>query len=244
MNSISPNLNIMIKACEKASKILIRDFGEIEKLQVSKKGPKDFVTSADRKVEKVLINELSKKNFSIISEEAGKLVNTDNKNFWIIDPIDGTMNFLHGIPHFCISIAFLNNQEIVSGVIYDPIKNEIFYGEKNSGAFYNNQRIRVSKKNDFEKCLFGTNQNGIINKNLNCRISGSAALDLAYVASGRLDGFFQKKLNIWDIAAGIVIISEAGGITSPINVKDIKNHTIIAASETIYQDLNKKLINF
>jgi len=135
MNSISPNLNIMIKACEKASKILIRDFGEIEKLQVSKKGPKDFVTSADRKVEKVLINELSKKNFSIISEEAGKLVNTDNKNFWIIDPIDGTMNFLHGIPHFCISIAFLNNQEIVSGVIYDPIKNEIFYGEKNSGAF-------------------------------------------------------------------------------------------------------------
>ena len=146
MNSIPPNLNIMIKACEKASKILIRDFGEIEKLQVSKKGPKDFVTSADRKVEKVLINELSKKKFSIISEEAGKLVNTDNKNFWIIDPIDGTMNFLHGIPHFCISIAFLNNQEIVSGVIYDPIKNEIFYGEKNSGAFYNNQRIRVSKK--------------------------------------------------------------------------------------------------
>ena len=145
----------MIKACEKASKILIRDFGEIEKLQVSKKGPKDFVTSADRKVEKVLINELSKKKFSIISEEAGKLVNTDNKNFWIIDPIDGTMNFLHGIPHFCISIAFLNNEEIVSGVIYDPIKNEIFYGEKNSGAFYNNQRIRVSKKNDFEKCLFG-----------------------------------------------------------------------------------------
>ena len=114
MNSISPNLNIMIKACEKASKILIRDFGEIEKLQVSKKGPKDFVTSADRKVEKVLINELSKKKFSIISEEAGKLVNTDNKNFWIIDPIDGTMNFLHGIPHFCISIAFLNNQEIGS----------------------------------------------------------------------------------------------------------------------------------
>jgi len=244
MNSISPNLNIMIKACEKASKILIRDFGEIEKLQVSKKGPKDFVTSADRKVEKVLINELSKKNFSIISEEAGKLVNTDNKNFWIIDPIDGTMNFLHGIPHFCISIAFLNNQEIVSGVIYDPIKNEIFYGEKNSGAFYNNQRIRVSKKNDFEKCLFGTNQNGIINKNLNCRISGSAALDLAYVASGRLDGFFQKKLNIWDIAAGMVIISEAGGIISPINLKDTKNHTIIAASETIYQDLKKKLVNF
>ena len=154
------------------------------------------------------------------------------------------MNFLHGIPHFCISIAFLNNQEIVSGVIYDPIKNEIFYGEKNSGAFYNNQRIRVSKKNDFEKCLFGTNQNGIINKNLNCRISGSAALDLAYVASGRLDGFFQKKLNIWDIAAGIIILEEAGGKISPLNNKKIKNHLVIASSENIFEDLNKILVNF
>ena len=146
MKSISPNLNVMIKACEKASKILIRDFGEIENLQVSAKGPKDFVTNSDKKVEQVLIKELSKKKYSIISEEAGTIIRENNKDFWIIDPIDGTTNFLHGIPHFCISIAYACNNEIISGVIFDPIKNEIFYGEKNGGAFFNNQRIRVSKK--------------------------------------------------------------------------------------------------
>ena len=148
MKSISPNLNLMIKACEKASKILIRDFGELENLQVSRKGPKDFVTNSDIKVEKIIIKELSKKKFSIISEEIGTQIREDKNNFWVIDPIDGTTNFLHGIPHFCISIALINNNEIISGVIYDPIKNEIFYAEKNSGAFFNNHRIRVSKKND------------------------------------------------------------------------------------------------
>ena len=148
MNSISANLNVMIKACEKASKILIRDFGEIEKLQVSKKGPVDFVTNADLKTEKIIIEELkkAKPNFSIISEESGVENNKDKKNIWIIDPIDGTINFLHGIPHFAISIALMSNNEIISGLIFDPIKNEIFYAEKDNGAFFNNQRIRVSKK--------------------------------------------------------------------------------------------------
>ena len=238
MNSISPNLNIMIKACEKASKILIRDFGEIENLQVSRKGPKDFVTNADKKVEKVLITELSKKKFSIITEETGTIFKKNKTNFWIIDPIDGTTNFLHGIPHFCISLAYVSNNEIISGVIFDPIKNEIFYGEKNCGAFFNNQRIRVSKKNNLEECLFGTNIEGIKGIDLNMRVSGSAALDLAYVASGRLDGFFQKKLNIWDVAAGILIVSEAGGKISPVDMKKIKNHAIIASSEIIYKDLS------
>ena len=146
MKSISPNLNIMIKACEKASKVLIRDFGEVENLQVSKKGPKDFVTNSDRKAEKILIAELSKKKFSIISEEIGFIDNKKNNIFWIIDPIDGTTNFLHGVPHFCISVALMNDKEIISGVIFDPIKDEIFYAEKDTGAFLNNQRIRVSKK--------------------------------------------------------------------------------------------------
>ena len=123
MKSISPNLNIMIQACEKASKALIRDFGEVENLQVSKKGPKDFVTNADKKVEQILINELSKKKYSVISEEAGVIINENNNSFWIIDPIDGTTNFLHGIPHFCISLALISNNEIISGVIFDPIKN-------------------------------------------------------------------------------------------------------------------------
>ena len=244
MKSISPNLNVMIKACEKASKILIRDFGEIENLQVSAKGPKDFVTNSDKKVEQVLIRELSKKKYSIISEEAGTIIRENKKDFWIIDPIDGTTNFLHGIPHFCISIAYVCNNEIISGVIFDPIKNEIFYGEKNGGAFFNNQRIRVSKKNKFNECLFGSNLDSIKNFELNMRISGSAALDLAYVAAGRLDGFFQKKLNIWDIAAGIIILEEAGGKISPLDNKKIKNHLVIASSENIFEDLNKILVNF
>ena len=244
MKSISPNLNLMIRACEKASKILIRDFGEIENLQVSKKGPRDFVTNADKKVENILIQELSKKKFSIISEEIGLKIKENNNNFWIIDPIDGTTNFLHGIPHFCISIAVANNNEIVSGLIFDPIKNELFYAEKNSGAFFNNHKIRVSKKNNLEDCLFASNIAGVKNIDLNLRVSGSAALDMAYVASGRLDGFYQKQLNIWDIAAGLIIIREAGGIISPIDIKKIKNHSIIASSEAISKDLTNLLKNF
>ena len=148
MNSISPNLNIMIKASEKASKSLIRDFGELENLQVSFKGPSDFVTSADKKVEKIIIEELtkSKKKFSLLTEESGFIENEDKDNIWIIDPIDGTTNFLHGIPHFAISVALQSKNEIISGLIFDPIKNEIFYAEKNNGAYLNNKRIRVSNK--------------------------------------------------------------------------------------------------
>ena len=152
MKSISANLNVMIKASEKASKVLIRDFGEIENLQVSKKGPKDFVTNSDLKTEKIIIDELKKArpNYSFISEEKGKKDNKDMNNTWIIDPIDGTVNFLHGIPHFAISIALRSNNEIISGLIFDPIKNEMFFAEKNNGAFFNNQRIRVSKKNNID----------------------------------------------------------------------------------------------
>ena len=148
MNSISANLNLMIKACEKASKILIRDFGEIEKLQVSRKGPMDFVTNSDLKTEKIIIEELKKgrPDYSIISEENGIKKNKDKKNTWIIDPIDGTVNFLHGVPHFSISIALKREDEIISGLIFDPIKDEMFYAEKNNGAYLNNKRIRVSKK--------------------------------------------------------------------------------------------------
>ena len=145
MNSISPILNIMIKASEKASKIIIRDFGEIEKLQVAIKGPSDFVSSADTKAEKIIIEELmkAKKNYSILSEENGSKINKDENNVWIIDPIDGTTNFLHGVPHFAISIALKSNNEIISGLIYDPIKDEMFFAEKNSGAFLNNNFPRT-----------------------------------------------------------------------------------------------------
>ena len=246
MNSISPNLNVMIKACEKAAKVLIRDFGEVENLQVSTKGPKDFVTNSDKKVEKILIEQLSKakKNFSIVSEESEKIENTDKENIWIIDPIDGTINFLHGIPHFSISMALKSHNEIISGLIFDPIKNEIFYAEKNNGAFFNNQRIRVSKKNNLNECLFATNKNGINKNDLNCRISGSAALDLAYVGAGRLDGFFQNNLNLWDIAAGILIVKEAGGKVNDIDLDKIDNIDLIASSNNINQKLCTKLSNF
>ena len=246
MNSISSNLNIMIKASEKASKILIRDFGELEKLQVSKKSPSDFVTNSDLKVEKIIIEELEKgrPNFSFISEENGIKKNKDNNNTWIIDPIDGTINFLHGIPHFAISIALKSNNEIISGLVFDPIKDEMFYAEKNNGAFLNNQRIRVSNKNKFDNCLFAIGGKIANEPNFTNRRSGSAALDLAYVAAGRFDGYFQKDLNLWDIAAGIILVQEAGGIIKDFNLEVIKNVNVIASNPNITVKFNEKISNF
>tara|TARA_B100001741_G_scaffold232219_1_gene193389 strand:+ start:673 stop:1383 length:711 start_codon:yes stop_codon:yes gene_type:complete len=236
----------MIKAAEKASKILIRDFGELEKLQVSSKGPADFVTNSDKKVEKIIIDELtkSKKNFSILSEEIGEIKNSDKDNYWILDPIDGTTNFLHGIPHFAISIALRVKEEIVSGLIFDPIKDEMFYAEKNNGAYFNNKRIRVSEKKNINECLFATGGKDELNKNLNTRKSGSAALDMAYVGAGRYDGFFQKNLNIWDIAAGVIILGEAGGKINNINYSTNKVTKVLAGSNSIYEKMLQKLNNF
>ena len=246
MLSISPNLNIMIKAAEKASKSVIRDFGEVEKLQVSKKGPYDFVTKTDKHVEKILIEELSKlkKNYSFITEETGIIKNNDKENIWIIDPIDGTTNFLHGIPHFAICIALQSKEKIVSGLIFDPIKDEMFFAEKDSGAFLNNQRLRVSKKNLIDDCLFSSNHEGVKFSNLNMRYSGCAALDLAYVASGRLDGFFHNKINLWDVAAGALLVQEAGGIVNDLNKFDKNNINIRAASTSIYEKMQKSLVSF
>ena len=242
MISISSNLNIMIKAAEKASKSVIRDFGEIEKLQVSKKGPRDFVTKTDKNVEKILIEELNKtkKNYSFLSEEIGEINKKDRDNIWIIDPIDGTTNFLHGIPHFAICIALESNKEIISGLIFDPIKDEMFFAEKNKGAFLNNQRLRVSNKNSLEECLFSSNHEGVKFSNLNMRYSGCAALDLAYVASGRLDGFFHNKINLWDVAAGVLLVQEAGGAVNDISQFDNNKIDIKASSSSIN---NKMLIN-
>ena len=246
MISISSNLNIMIKAAEKASKYLIRDFGEVEKLQVSKKGPYDFVTKTDKQVEKILIDELSKskKNYSILSEEAGVINNNDKENIWIIDPIDGTTNFLHGIPHFAICIALQSKNEIISGLIFDPIKDEVFFGEKNKGAFLNNQRLRVSSKNSIDECLFSSNHEGVKYSNLNMRCSGCAALDLAYVASGRLDGFFHNKINLWDVAAGALLVSEAGGLVNDLSKFEKNNINIRASSSSINVQMLKNLNNF
>ncbi len=248
MNSISPNLNLMIKACEKASKVIIRDFGELENLQVSKKGPKDFVTKTDKRVERILIEELSKskKNYSFITEETGKILNKNKDFFWIIDPIDGTTNFLHGVPHFAISIALQKEGEIVTGLIYDTIKNEIFYAEKNNGTFYNNNRVRVSNKLNLEECLFASNNEGVklIYPKLNLRSTGCAALDMAYVGCGRLDGYFHNKINLWDIAAGKIIIEEAGGKVNDITKFKMNEIDIRAGNPNIFDKMLKKLDNF
>jgi myo-inositol-1(or 4)-monophosphatase len=236
----------MIKAAEKASKSVIRDFGEVEKLQVSKKGPYDFVTKTDKHVEKILIEELSKtkKNYSFLSEEVGSIKNKDQENVWIIDPIDGTTNFLHGIPHFAICIALQSKKEIVSGLIFDPIKDEMFFAEKNKGAFLNNHRLRVSNKNSIEDCLFSSNHEGVKFSDLNMRYGGCAALDLAYVASGRLDGFFHNKINLWDVAAGALLVEEAGGIVNDLNQYPINKIDIKASSTSINDQMLKSLKNF
>ena len=248
MNSISSNLNLMIKASEKASKVIIRDFGELENLQVSKKGPRDFVTKTDKRVENILIEELtkSKRNYSFITEETGKIIN-ENKDFsWIIDPIDGTINFLHGVPHFAISIALQKNGQVISGLIFDPIKDEIFYAEKNNGSFFNNNRIRVSNKSNIDECIFASNNEGIksIYPKLNLRNTGCAALDLAYVGCGRFDGYFHNKINLWDIAAGKIIIEEAGGKVNDIDRFKFNKIDIRAANPNIYGKMLKKLDNF
>ena len=225
----SPQINIITRACMKASRSLIRDFGEIENLQVSTKGPGDFVSSADKRTEKIIIEELQKAHpdYGIVTEESGLINKSNTKNRWIIDPIDGTTNFLNGIPHFAISIGYEEEYEIKCGVIFDPIKNEMFVAEKGNGAYLNNSRIRVSNKKKLNDALLvtgGPRQSSKIKEEIfseyvklsnsvlpPIRKFGSAALDIAYVACGRFDGYWQRELNYWDVAAGIIILKEAGG---------------------------------
>ena len=248
----------MVKACRKASKTLIRDFGEIENLQVSLKGPGDFVTNCDKKVEKILIDELLKArpSYSILSEEIGE-INNDDSFKWIIDPIDGTSNFLHGIPHFAISIGLEHNKEIVCGIIYDPIKDEMFTAEKGNGSYLNNQRMRVSARSKLMDCIIFTGGPTYKSNDEDKRLSlkeyekfsskvgtplrkmGSASLDMAYVAAGRCDGFWQRNLNYWDIAAGIILVKEAGGFVMDFNGNDeyIENKNILVTNSKINEQM-------
>ena len=246
----------MVKACRKASKTLIRDFGEIEKLQVSLKGPGDFVTNCDKKVEKVLIEELQKArpNYSILSEEIGE-INNDVSFKWIIDPIDGTSNFLHGIPHFAISIGLEHNKEIICGIIYDPIKDEMFTAEKGNGSYINNQRMRVSSRSKLRDCIiftggpkYDSEEKELSMKEYNkfsskviipIRKLGSGALDMAYVAAGRCDGFWSRNLNYWDIAAGIILVTEAGGFVTDFDGENeyIQNKTVLATNSKINKEM-------
>ena len=254
----SPQINLITKACLKASRSLIRDFGEVENLQVSSKGPGDFVTSADKRTEKILIEELQKAHpeYGIVTEETGIINKSNIKNRWIIDPIDGTMNFMNGIPQFAISIAYEEENEIKCGVIFNPIMNEMFIAEKGNGAYLNNSRIRVSKKKKIKDALIVTggpkgaskikekifSEYINVSKNVsNVRKFGSAALDMAYVACGRFDGYWQRELNYWDIAAGIIILKEAGGFVDFFeedNNLPLKRN-VLATNSNIHKELEE-----
>jgi myo-inositol-1(or 4)-monophosphatase len=257
----SPQINLITRACMKASRSLIRDFGELENLQVSSKGPGDFVSSADRRTEKILIEELQKAHpeYGIITEETGIINKANKKNRWIIDPIDGTMNFLNGVPQFAISIGYEEDGEIKCGVIFNPIMNEMFCAEKGNGAYLNNSRIRVSNKKKINDALLATGGPNeaskikdkifseyinVSNNVSNVRKFGSAALDMAYVACGRFDGYWQRELNYWDIAAGIIILKEAGGFVDFFeedNSYPLKKN-VLASNSNIHSEL-KDLIN-
>ena len=257
----SPQINIITKACMKASRSLIRDYGEIENLQVSTKGPGDFVTSADKRTEKILINELQKAHpeYGIITEETGIINKSNTKNRWIIDPIDGTMNFLNGIPQFAISIGYEEENEIKCGVIFNPITNEMFCAEKGNGAYLNNTRIRVSNKKNIKDALLvtgGPKQASKIKEKIfseyikvskhvsNIRKFGSAALDIAYVACGRFDGYWQRELNYWDVAAGIIILKEAGGFINFFeeDKEAPLKRNILASNSNIHDDLSSLIL--
>ena len=246
----------MVKACRKASKTIIRDFGEVENLQVSLKGPGDFVTASDKKVEKILIDELQKARpkYSILSEEIGE-INNDQSFKWIIDPIDGTANFLHGIPHFAISLGLEYEKEIICGIIYDPIKDEMFTAEKGNGSYVNNKRMRVSSRSKLKDCIIftggpkmGSADQEISLKEYNLfsskvltpiRKLGSASLDMAYVAAGRCDGFWQRNLKYWDIAAGIILVKEAGGFVTDFQGENqyMQNKTILVTNSKINEEM-------
>ncbi len=233
MSRRSPLITVMVNAAYKAKRDLIRDFGEVENLQVSRKGPADFVSAADHRAEETIVAELrrARPRFGFLLEEGGAIEGEDSSNRWIVDPLDGTTNFLHGLPHFSISIGLERDGKPHAGVIYDPIRDETFWAENGAGAFLNNQRLRVSARRALPQALLatglpfkarercpghGATVHRLAGESAGVRRLGSAALDLAYVAAGRLDGFWSYALAPWDLAAGIAIVREAGGIVTEI----------------------------
>ncbi len=254
----SPLLNVMTAAAQKAARGLIRDLGELEHLQVSKKGPADYVSKADRRAESILRAELTKARpgFGLLMEESGSTPGSDTSNRWIVDPLDGTTNFLHGIPHFSISIGLERDGEMFAGVIYSPVYDEMYAAEKGAGAFLNGRRLRVSARKSVDEALFATGVpfSGIPDHDLfldqlrpvmavsaGIRRFGSAALDLAYVAAGRYDGYWENGLNPWDVAAGIVLVREAGGfVTDLVGGREMMSGGgILAANSALHPQLQR-----
>ncbi len=256
MHLRSPLINVMTAAARKAAMRLIRDFGEVEHLQVSRKGPADFVSKADRRAEAVLRVELQKArpNYGLLLEEGGEVKGSDSSNRWLVDPLDGTTNFLHGIPHWAISIALERDGDPFAGVVYNPVPDEMYAAEKGQGAYLNGRRIRVSGRTRMEDAIFATGvpfrglgkhrlflrqAAQVMAESAGIRRFGSAALDLAFVASGRFDGFWENGLKAWDLAAGIVIVREAGGFVSDLanGRRMLHGGGIVAANPTLHNRL-------
>jgi myo-inositol-1(or 4)-monophosphatase len=254
--------NVVFKACQKAARGLRRDFGEVENLQVSKKGPADFVSTADRQAEKVLHEELAhaRPKYGFLMEESGTIEGSDpNRQRWIVDPLDGTLNFLHGIPHFAISVALEEKGEVIAGGVYQPLTDEFFWAEKGQGAYLNDRRLRVSARRNMQEAVIATGipvtglggdhdvflaqQRAVMGSTAGLRRFGAAALDLAWVAAGRFDGFWEMNLNAWDIAAGLLLVKEAGGYASDLagRAVDLESGDIVAANDQLHTPLVKLL---
>ena len=253
-------MNVMVGAARKAGRSLARDFGEVEQLQVSLKGPANFVSAADTRAEEILHKELSaaRPGYGLLLEEHGEVEGADRTHRFIVDPLDGTTNFLHGIPLFAISMALERDGELVAGLIYNPASNEMFTAERGKGAFLNDRRIRVAARTELADCvivtgiphrgksgqeLFLKEMQAVMANSVGIRRTGAAALDLAWVAAGRFDGFWERNLRPWDLAAGIVILREAGGFVSDADGKDkmLATGSVVAGNETIQRTLLKLL---
>ena len=258
----SANLNVMMKTARKAGRALLKDFGEVENLQVSTKGPGDFVSRADKTAEETIREELmrARPSYGFLGEEGKEIDGEDPTRRWIVDPLDGTTNFLHGLPHWAVSIALEHKGQIVAGVIYDPTKDEMFYAEKGGGAWLNESRLRVSGRHKLIESIFATglpfagradlpdtirDLARILPACAGVRRFGAAALDLAYVAAGRYDGFWERGLHAWDLAAGLVIVREAGGIVEPLNEGGdiMEDGQVICANEPIFETFAKVIRN-
>lgn len=259
MANHSPLLTVMVAAVRKAGRALTRDFGELENLQVSRKGPADFVTRADLKAEEVLFAELTKARpgYGFLGEERGMVEGTDKTHRWIVDPIDGTLNFMHGVPHFAISVGLEREGQLIAGIVYNPVRDELFWAEKGRGAWLNERRLRVSARRTLAECVLATGipfmgkpghaqflkeLHQIAGKTAGVRRFGSAALDLAWVAAGRFDGFWERDLKLWDIAAGVVLVREAGGVCQEIDGGDfMETGSILAGSDALVPLVSERL---
>ncbi len=254
----SANLNLMIKAARRAGKALVKDFREVENLQVSTKGPGDFVTKADREAERIIKEDLmgARPTYGWLGEETGAQDGQDPTRRWIVDPLDGTTNFLHGMPHWAISIALEHKGEITSAVVFDAAKDEMFWAEKGSGAWMNDRRLRVSGRRAMHEAVFATGVPFSTKKTLPATLAdlarlmpacagmrrwGVASLDLAYVAAGRFDGYWERELQQWDIAAGILLVKEAGGLIGPVRegYDILEKGALICANENLFAPLTK-----